>query len=119
MLGEGRIVAAAARTWLRFGNGGGSGGVPRLAVEAAGRFRRVIRVTALLDSDRKIPRQRTGSHDKAEKLEKEGVSTHVLHRREADNYVPDAVLVLDQPRRSGNIVAQLRRLTRTSAPTST
>ena len=47
---------------------------------------------ALLDSDRLIPRQRTGSHDKEDKLTGLDVAVHVLDRREAENYVPHRVL---------------------------
>lgn len=91
VLGEQRIIRAIEERWVDIENGGGSDLV-KVAMKAAGRFRRVVRVVAVLDSDRLIPRQRTGNHDKADKLQGMKVASHVLTRREAENYVPHRVL---------------------------
>ena len=91
VFGHERIITALRERWVEIHNGGGSSLV-KVAEAAAARYRRVVRVVALLDSDRLIPRQRTGSHDKADKLTKMKVAVHVLDRREAENYVPYRVL---------------------------
>lgn len=91
VLGDQRIRNALRERWVEICNGGGSTLV-KVAREAASRFRRVVRVSAVLDSDRLIPRQRTGSHDKADQLRRLDIAVHVLERREAENYVPYRVL---------------------------
>ncbi|MGX7669810.1 hypothetical protein [Plantactinospora sp. DSM 117369] len=91
VLGHQRILTAFRNRWVEIGHGGGSD-LMKTALAAGNRFRRVIRVVAVLDSDRLIPRQRTGSHDKAKTLEDLDIGVHVLVRREAENYVPDKVL---------------------------
>ncbi|GAB3156791.1 hypothetical protein GCM10027290_55440 [Micromonospora sonneratiae] len=91
VLGDKRIRIAINQHWIEIANGGGSS-LLKVAKEAATRFRRVVRVVAVLDSDRLIPRQRTGSHDKADALASIDVAVHVLDRREAENYVPYRVL---------------------------
>lgn len=87
-----RVRVALERTWLVIENGGGSGTVVPVAREAAKRFRRLIRVSALLDSDRLIPKQRTQNHEKADVLAADGIVVHVLALREAENYAPYRVL---------------------------
>ncbi|MFC6020413.1 hypothetical protein ACFP2T_30115 [Plantactinospora solaniradicis] len=91
VLGHERMNRAIDKDWIEIANGGGSSLV-KVAEKAARRFRRVVRVVAVLDSDRLIPRQRTGSHDKADRLVGLRVAVHVLARREAENYVPYRVL---------------------------
>ncbi|WP_422771853.1 hypothetical protein ACN28C_01655 [Plantactinospora sp. WMMC1484] len=91
VLNHQRILTALRNRWVEIGHGGGSDLV-KAALAAGNRFRRVIRVVAVLDSDRLIPRQRTGSHDKATTLQELDIGVHVLVRREAENYVPDRVL---------------------------
>jgi hypothetical protein len=107
-----RVETALVRNWLEIHHGGGSGSLVKVAEVVAGRYRRLVRVVALLDSDRMIPRQRTPNHDKAERLHKAGVVVHVLALREAENYVPHRVLkevgrVSDASRK----LALLRQLT--------
>ncbi|MDG4791838.1 hypothetical protein O7626_39170 [Micromonospora sp. WMMD1102] len=91
VLNHERILTAFRNRWVEIGHGGGSD-LMKAALAAGNRFRRVIRVVAVLDSDRLIPRQRTGSHDKARTLKELDIGVHVLVRREAENYVPDKVL---------------------------
>ncbi|ROT32384.1 hypothetical protein EF879_12580 [Micromonospora sp. HM5-17] len=91
VLGDERVRRAIENDWVEFANGGGSTLVS-VAEQIVRRFRRVVRVAAVLDSDRFLPRQRTSSDDKADRLRHLGVAVHVLARREAENYVPYRVL---------------------------
>lgn len=111
VFGHERIITALRERWVEIHNGGGSSLV-KVAEAAAARYRRVVRVVALLDSDRLIPRQRTGSHDKADKLTRMKVAVHVLDRREAENYVPYRVLAQVGRRPvASHRLALLKRLT--------
>jgi|GEM_PF-2439939 len=111
VLGDKRIVTALSEGWLDIVNGGGST-LLMVARQVAGRFRRVVRVAAILDSDRLIPRQRTGNHDKADQLQGWGVATHVLQRREAENYVPHRILAgTGRPGEASRRLTLLKRLT--------
>lgn len=104
-----RLRQALAHGWLEIAHGGGSSLV-KVAESVAGRYRRRVRAAALLDSDRLVPGQRTDSHRKAERLARAGVAVHVLELREAENYVPDRVLGLDD--RSGGCAGKVRLLAR-------
>lgn len=111
VLNHQRILTALRNRWVEIGHGGGSDLV-KAALAAGNRFRRVIRVVAVLDSDRLIPRQRTGSHDKAKTLEDLDIGVHVLVRREAENYVPDKVLAgIGQLAEASARVDRLKHLT--------
>jgi hypothetical protein len=88
-LGDERVVEAVDRLWLEFGNGGGYGQIPELAAKACKRFVLVVRVGALFDSDREIPRQRSPRHDSFEKARAVGVpELHMFTWRMVENYVP-------------------------------
>jgi hypothetical protein len=89
--GADRVRTALVREWLQIEHGGG-GDLVKVAERAAGRFRRLTRVVALLDSDRLVPRQRTANDDNAERLAASRIVTHVLILREAENYAPHRVL---------------------------
>lgn len=106
-----RLRHALSEGWLEIVHGGGSRLVT-VAESAAARYRRRVRAAALLDSDRLLPGQRTGSHRKAEQLVRAGVAVHVLELREAENYVPTRVLGL--PSRSGDHSRKARLLGRLS-----
>ncbi|MEO3922743.1 hypothetical protein ABGB07_02500 [Micromonosporaceae bacterium B7E4] len=111
VLGDERIRRAIDNGWVEIANGGGSS-LLKVAANAARRFRRVVRVAAVLDSDRLIPRQRTGSDDKAEQLKTLRVAVHVLARREAENYVPYRVLAtVGRPADASRRLTLLKQLT--------
>jgi len=111
VLGHQRILTALQRRWVEIGHGGGSD-LMKTVMAAGDRFRRVIRVVAVLDSDRLIPRQRTGSHDKADTLRVMDIAVHVLDLREAENYVPDRVLAgVGQPAEASARLTVLKQLT--------
>lgn len=106
-----RLRHALSQGWVEIAHGGGSSLV-KVAESVAGRYRRRVRAAALLDSDRLVPGQRTGSHRKAERLASVGVVVHVLELREAENYVPNRVLELpDRTGERARKVHLLRRLT--------
>jgi hypothetical protein len=90
--GRYRIVAAAdcKRRWLRFAHAGGKGRMYRFVVKERGPFNIVVRVGALLDSDRTTPAQRSPNHDQMTKiLAVDGVTAvHMWDWREVENYVP-------------------------------
>lgn len=107
-----RILTALARSWLEIHSAGGSGEVPRVAREHAARYRRLVRVVAVFDSDSLIPGQRTGNHDSADQLATANVAVHVLVRREAENYVPHRVLArIGRQREASRKLTLLKRLT--------
>lgn len=107
-----RILTALTETWLEIHSAGGSGEVPKVAREHAARYRRLVRVVALLDSDSLIPGQRTGNHDSADQLATANVAVHVLVRREAENYVPHRVLArIGRQREASQKLTLLKRLT--------
>lgn len=107
-----RVVTALEREWLEVHSAGGSGEVPRVAREHAVRYRRLIRVVALLDSDSLIPGQRTANHDHAAALDTEDITVHVLALREAENYVPHRVLAgIGRSRDASRKLSALKRLT--------
>jgi len=111
VLGDERVRRAFEHDWVEFANGGGSTLVS-VAEQAVRRFRRVVRVAAVLDSDRLLPRQRTSSDDKADRLRRLGVAVHVLARREAENYVPYRVLAtVGRPGEASRKVTLLKQLT--------
>ncbi|WP_431904548.1 hypothetical protein [Micromonospora carbonacea] len=107
-----RVVTALERHWLEVHSAGGSGEVPKVAREHAVRYRRLIRVVALLDSDSLIPGQRTANHDQADKLAAEKITVHVLALREAENYVPHRVLAgIGRAKDASRRLTALKRLT--------
>jgi hypothetical protein len=106
-----RVELALANGWLEICHGGGGSAV-KVAEAAAGRYRRVPLVSALLDSDRMVPGQRTAAHDKADRLRMLGIAVHVLEFREAENYVPNRVLRgVGRAREASRRLELLRQLT--------
>jgi hypothetical protein len=93
--GRYRIVAAAdcKRRWLRFAHAGGKARMFRFVAKERGPFNVVVRVAALLDSDRMIPAQRSPNQDQMTKiLAVDGVTeVHMWEWREVENYVPTRV----------------------------
>lgn len=107
----GKLSSALDRRWLEVRHGGGET-VAAVAEAAAEGFRRLTRVAVVLDSDRMFPGQRTAAEDKAGRLTKSGIATHVLELREAENYVPNRVLAsLGKAASASRKVRLLRRLT--------
>ncbi|MEU6021349.1 hypothetical protein [Micromonospora sp. NPDC047134] len=107
-----RILTALKQSWLEVHSAGGSGEVVRVVREHVSRYRQLIRVVALLDSDSLIPQQRTGNHDRADELAGMDVKVHVLTRREAENYVPHRVLAtIGKHKETSRKLSLLRRLT--------
>lgn len=92
VLGAERITKAKERHWLKFVHGGGSGEVPKVVRREHEEFRRTIRVTFLLDSDRMTPEERSKHEAAVEELRDVGIHGHVLRYREIENYVPNRVL---------------------------
>jgi hypothetical protein len=113
-----RVTQALATDmgWLEICHGGGSDLV-QVATTAAGRFRELTRVVALLDSDRLVPRGPAPGDDKQRRLHSAGkILVHVLRLREAENYVPNAVLGR-VPRRHARAVAARLHCLKQLSPT--
>jgi hypothetical protein len=107
-----RLRRALSKDWLLIVHGGGSGSLARVAREAARRFHRSIRVSALYDSDRLVPGTHTGCHTKANALAADAIVVHVLELREAENYVPNKVLAsCGKPSHAARKLGLLKRLT--------
>lgn len=106
------LIGALDDGWLEIRHGGGSGGVYKVAVDEAQRFRELCRVVVLLDSDRMVPEQSTSSHDKADALKRSKIRVHVLELREAENYVPNKVLAATvRDKESARVLALVKKLT--------
>jgi len=106
-----QVLRALSQGWLEIEHGGG-GSLAKVAESAVGRYRRLVRVAALLDSDRMVPGQRTNAHEKADRLRLLGVLVHVLELREAENYVPNRILrAVGRPRDASRKLDLLKRLT--------
>lgn len=106
-----RILTALKNDWLVLRHAGGER-IVNVAEADRLTFRRLVRVVALLDSDRWLPHQRTVSHDKADQLRRMGVQVHVLELREAENYVPNRILhAVGRPSESSRRLDSLKRLT--------
>ncbi|WP_229070194.1 hypothetical protein [Actinoplanes sp. DH11] len=91
VFGPERLRQAYREGWFEVVHSGGTGRMPDVAAAAVRRFLRLIRVVAFLDSDR-LTMDAPGNADKVEKLAGYGAHVHLLAWREAENYVPDAVL---------------------------
>ncbi|WP_405507382.1 hypothetical protein OG323_12785 [Streptomyces cyaneofuscatus] len=109
MLGCEDVIEAKERSRLGVYNGGGKDGATRHAVEQAAQFSRTKRVVLVIDSDSFHPTDRTGNHEKAEAVVREGVSAHVLNFREMENYIPNRVLAR-QPKRAVEKSSMAKRL---------
>lgn len=106
-----QVLRALSQGWLEIEHGGG-GSLAKVAQSVVGRYRRLVRVAALLDSDRMTPGQRTNAHEKADRLRLLGVLVHVLELREAENYVPNGILrAVGRPRDASRKLDLLKRLT--------
>lgn len=114
IFGFGRVTTAISLGWLEIDHGGGCDGLVRVAQSDAKRYRCLIRVVALLDSDRKTPDERTPNHDKRDRLSLAGIAAHVLRLREAENYVPNRVLA--GTGRHGQAAAQKLKLLKQLTP---
>lgn len=105
------VLRAVSRGWLEIEHGGGSS-IDRVAQSVARRYRRCVRVAALLDSDRMIPGQKTSAYEKADQLTRVGIVVHVLELREAENYVPNRVLItVGRQRDASRRLDSLKKLT--------
>ncbi|WP_394359651.1 hypothetical protein [Amycolatopsis sp. SB7-3] len=90
---EARVYEALNKGWAVFRHSGGER-LELVAKSERDSFHHVVRIFALLDSDRWSPGQVTKSHKKARQLAADGIEVHVLELREAENYVPNSVLFL-------------------------
>ncbi|WP_328608059.1 hypothetical protein OG943_02705 [Amycolatopsis sp. NBC_00345] len=107
------ILSALERKWLVIRHSGGE----RLEIVARAdreNFSNIVRVFALLDSDKLTPEQQTKSHKKAQRLAELGIKVHVLEMREAENYVPNQILALCGASRtkSSRKITHLKKLTK-------
>ena len=89
--GAARLRHAYKQRWFEVAHSGGKNRMPAVAADVARRFRRLIRIVAFLDSDR-LTLNGPGNNHQAEKLAEHCAYVHLLAWREAENYVPDAVL---------------------------
>lgn len=91
--GRSRVVTALSRKWLVFAHAGGVGRMRDFVAMHRADFSVLgqLRVAAVLDSDRSIPRQRTRSHDFAEQVAAQGCAVHVWELRHVESYVPTVV----------------------------
>lgn len=103
--GRERILLAKANKWLVFDNAGGVDRMPEFVAGARGRFHMLgaVRVAALLDSDRQIPRQRTNRYDYADAISAQRCAVHVWERRHVESYLPTAVWLYHFPDRTTKI----------------
>ncbi|MER8013014.1 hypothetical protein ACIQ7S_08730 [Streptomyces griseoluteus] len=109
LLGCEDIIAAKNGSRLGVYNGGGKDGATLHAVDQAAQFSRTKRVVLVIDSDSFHPADRTGNHEKAEAVVRQGVSAHVLSFREMENYIPNRVLAR-QPKRTVGMSSMAKRL---------
>ena len=107
---DSRTLEAVDKGWIEIRHAGGD----RLEVVARAEratFRRIIRIAALLDSDRWTPGSKTSNHDKADRLQDLGITVHVLRLREAENYVPNRILSgIGKPTDASAKLESLKRL---------
>jgi hypothetical protein len=103
--GHHHIVYAQKRRWLRFVHAGGKSRMDRFVAKERESFAILIRVAALLDSDRKVPAQRSPNHDQLTKIQSvDGVTeVHMWEWCEVENYVPTRVWDEHFPRKSDEI----------------
>ncbi|WP_062435285.1 hypothetical protein [Herbidospora daliensis] len=113
ILGDRRLLDAHRMGWLEFSQGGGSGELAKIVRAERGRFRRLFRVTFVLDSDRLTPDGASKHEGKIATLIKEGVPGHLLQFREAENYLPTKVLAASSgaPSEKSKKLGHLKRLT--------
>jgi hypothetical protein len=104
------IRLAEGKNWLRFVHAGGADRMPQFAEQERQRFRVLVRVVALLDSDRHVPHQRTPKHDHADAVRGFDCSVHVWDGKEAENYIPSCVWQQIHPREETK-VNMLSRMT--------
>ena len=89
------LLTALDNGWLEVVHCGGKGGMHKRAerlLDVPGVMPARLRV--LLDSDRLFPGHDSDAMEIARRLEGLGLSVHVLHKRESENYLPFAVLEL-------------------------
>lgn len=101
--GRTRIVEARQQRWLEFSHAGGKDRMPQFVTQRRRDFCVLVRVAAVMDSDRRIPRQQTPNHRYAERIRSQGIDLHVWCWRELENYVPRQVWELHFPDRDRKI----------------
>jgi hypothetical protein len=89
------IIDAYLRGWLEFPNGGGKDDALAIAESALAKAepRPVPNLGLLLDSDRMTPSDLPTRHETILDLVRRSLPVHVLIFREAENYVPNKVLI--------------------------
>ncbi|WP_157099532.1 hypothetical protein [Microbispora sp. ATCC PTA-5024] len=86
------ILRAHTEGWFEFVQSGGSGEIHKVVLAELGTFRKVARVTFLLDSDRGTADQVSKYEKVLSDLQKLGIKGHVLKYREMENYIPNRAL---------------------------
>ncbi|MFI9642534.1 hypothetical protein ACIG87_21155 [Micromonospora sp. NPDC051925] len=86
---EQRILHAIKADWLTVGHAGGKDRMPQFVERRRRQFALLVRVAALLDSDRKHAGHRTRNDTYARKIRAiDGVELHMWAGREMENYIP-------------------------------
>ncbi|MEV0003072.1 hypothetical protein AB0H28_12405 [Micromonospora sp. NPDC050980] len=84
-----RIVHAIRADWLTIGHAGGKDRMPQFVERRRRHFALLVRLAALMDSDRKHPGHRTRNDTYAAKIRAvDGVELHLWGCRETENYIP-------------------------------
>lgn len=108
-LGHDRIVQAYQHRWLMLFHAGGVTRISKFVEDERAAFHLLTRVAAVVDSDRKIPHQRTGAYAQREKtaaqVREQGCEVHVWQYRTVENYVPTAAWRHHFPRQRDKITA--------------
>ncbi|MBX7265829.1 hypothetical protein KIF24_07160 [Micromonospora sp. Llam7] len=86
---EKRIVQAIRADWLTVGHAGGKDRMPLFVERRRRQFAILVRLAALMDSDRKYAGHRTRNDTYAAKIRAiDGVELHLWGCREMENYIP-------------------------------
>lgn len=86
---EKRIAQAIRADWLTVGHAGGKDRMPQFVERRRRQFTLLVRLAALMDSDRKYAGHRTRNDTYAERIRAiDGVELHLWGCREMENYIP-------------------------------
>jgi len=91
--GRRRVVDAVDRGWLRLAHAGGKSRMAQFVAAERQHFRVLVRVAAVLDSDRRQPGEPPPANARqfAEIAAIDGVTVHMWRWREVENYLPSPV----------------------------
>lgn len=103
------LFGALKRNWLDIVHSGGTGDMPPVTAQKAGKFRRVCRVLVVKDNDAMLDltldEGELGQWPPCEPVH------HMWLRHEVENYLPDAVLRLSTHHDAEMLIEQLRGMT--------